>query len=123
MVLGETGILGVIAFIIFLIVFIATCHQRHYAATLTLFAVYLSTNMAEATFFSPSGGGGVMWIIMVVGGFVIDMNRVVARQAEIAVDTAMQALPSPMPPMTEEGTDRDENAGEQLAHDESGRLP
>ncbi len=75
MVLGETGILGAMAFVVFLIVFFVSCHERHYTATLTLFSVYLSTNLAEATFFSPAGSGGVQWIMMVVGGFVIDMNR------------------------------------------------
>ncbi len=93
MVLGETGIFGAIAFVIFLAVFFITCHARHYTATLTLFAVYLSTNMAEATFFSPAGGGGVQWIMMVVGGFVIDMNRDAELQMEMA-----EVAPPPLPP-------------------------
>ncbi len=80
MVLGETGLIGAIAFVIFLAIFFITCHTRHYMATFTLFAVYLVTNMAEATFFSPAGGGGVEWILMVVGGFVIDMSRESERQ-------------------------------------------
>ena len=92
MVLGETGIFGAIAFGIFLVVFFVTCHARHYTATLTLFAVYLSTNVAEATFFSPAGGGGVQWIMMVVGGFVIDMNREAERQAEMALPPPQQLV-------------------------------
>ncbi len=84
MVLGETGILGAMAFVVFLVVFFVTSHARHYTATLTLFSVYLSTNLAEATFFAPAGGGGVQWILMVVGGFVIDMNREAERQMEMA---------------------------------------
>ena len=122
MVLGETGILGTVAFALFLLVFFTTCHQRHYTATLTLFAVYLSTNLAEATFFSPSGGGGVQWILMVVGGFVIDMNREAERHAESAGDTLMQAPPSPLLPMVEEETERNEN-DEQLARNERGGEP
>lgn len=121
MVLGETGILGTMMFVIFLIVFFVTCHGRHYTATLTLFSVYLSTNMAEATFFAPAGGGGVQWILMVVGGFVIDMNREAERLAETAVDTS-QASPPPLLPMVE-GTRQDEDVGEQLARDEGDGEP
>ena len=79
MILGETGILGACAFSIFLIVFYHTCKQKRYMATSTLFTVYLATNMAEATFFAPSGGGGSLWILLVVGGFVIDMQQYVPQ--------------------------------------------
>ena len=114
MVLGETGILGSIAFVIFLFVFFVTCHQQQYTATLTLFAVYLSTNFAEATFFSPAGGGGVQWILMVVGGFVIDMSRAAERQAEIAAAhpaVEMQYIPAPSSRKLEE------ESGERLGQD------
>ncbi len=93
MVLGETGLIGTIAFVIFLVVFFISCHQRHYTATLTLFTIYLSTNMAEATFFAPSGGGGVQWIMMAVGGFVIDMSREAERKAEMSTIPIL-----PLPP-------------------------
>ena len=79
MILGETGILGACAFSLFLFVFYLTCRRKKYTATATLFTVYLSTNMAEATFFAPSGGGGTLWILMVVGGFVIDMQQYVPQ--------------------------------------------
>ncbi|MBQ6926350.1 MAG: hypothetical protein IJQ73_17065 [Kiritimatiellae bacterium] len=120
MVLGETGILGTVAFVLFLLVFFTTCHQRHYTATLTLFCVYLSTNLAEATFFAPSGSGGVQWILMVVGGFVIDMNREAEKRAESAGDTLMQAPPSPLLPLVEEGTELGDNIDGQLAPDDRG---
>lgn len=73
MILGETGIVGAVVFIIFLIVFYGTCKRKCYFVTASLFTVYLATNMAEATIFSPSGPGGVLWMICVSGGFVIDM--------------------------------------------------
>ncbi len=82
MILGETGLAGGIVFALFLITFYVKCHARRFTATLTLFTVYLSSNMAEATFFAPSGGGGVLWILMVVGGFVIDMSRLADRRAK-----------------------------------------
>ncbi len=88
MVLGETGLVGAGVFLVFLLLFYTTCHDRHYTATLTLFSVYLTTNLAEATFFSPSGGGGVQWILMAVGGFVIDMSNLASRQAERAAVAA-----------------------------------
>jgi hypothetical protein len=75
MILGESGIVGAVVFVCFLIVFYKTCARKHYTATATLFTVYLTTNLAEATFFAPSGGGGVLWMLMVLGGFAIDMQR------------------------------------------------
>lgn len=73
MILGETGIVGLIAFIVFLIQFFTHCHSRMYLASIVCFTVFLGTNAAEATFFSPGGGGGVFWMICAAGGFVIDM--------------------------------------------------
>lgn len=73
MILGETGIIGLIAFVLFVIHFLIKCGSRDYLATITCFCVFLGTNMAEATFFSPGGGGGVFWQICIVGGFIIDM--------------------------------------------------
>ena len=122
MVLGETGIFGAIAFVIFLAVFFITCHQRHYTATLTLFCVYLSTNLAEATFFAPAGGGGVQWILMVVGGFVIDMNREAERLAETAVDTS-QASPPPLLPMVIDEAERGKDVDMQFAQNARGGEP
>jgi hypothetical protein len=81
MVLGESGLLGASIFILFLVVFFSTCHRKRYTATAILFIVFLTTNLAEATFFSPSGGGGVYWSLMVVGGFTIDMAVVVSRRS------------------------------------------
>ncbi|MDD4623518.1 MAG: O-antigen ligase family protein [Kiritimatiellae bacterium] len=79
MVLGETGILGAITFSLFLWSFWIGCAQKRYIATFTLFVVFLSTNIAEATFFSPGGGGGILWMVCVVGGFLIDMTVYIER--------------------------------------------
>lgn len=73
MVLGEGGVLGALAFIFFILCFWLGCSKRGLVATWTLFVVYLTTNLAEATFFSPGGMGGILWLITVVGGFVIDL--------------------------------------------------
>jgi hypothetical protein len=119
MVLGETGILGAIAFSVFLIVFYQTCRQKRYTATATLFTVYLSTNMAEATFFAPSGAGGTLWILLVVGGFVIDMQQYVPQlppmppvetvslptDDEHFTDDETPALDSQDLPLADSGTD------------------
>lgn len=75
MVLSETGILGALVFLAFLIAFFSLCAKKKYTATITLFIVFLSSNMGEATFFSPSGAGGLLWIILVAGGFIIDMEK------------------------------------------------
>jgi len=73
MVLGETGIVGGIVFFVFLCTFYGTCIRKKYFCTMTMMSTFLATNLSEATFFSPGGVGGVMWIFCGVGGFVNDM--------------------------------------------------
>ncbi len=77
MVLGETGIIGTAAFALFLLSFYVGCFNKGYVVTITLFTILLVTNMAEATFFSPRGGGGAEWAILVAGGFIVDMSMYV----------------------------------------------
>ncbi len=72
MVLGETGILGEICFLIFLASFFGICMQRKYFVTTTMMAVFFVTNMGEATLFSPGGIGGILWMMCCVGGFTLD---------------------------------------------------
>ncbi len=81
MVLGESGLLGSTVFVFFLVSFFSVCKVKRYSATATLFIVFLATNMAEATFFSPAGAGGVFWSLLVVGGFTIDMAVAARRQS------------------------------------------
>lgn len=73
MVLGETGIVGALVFVAFLVSFYTTIARNRLYITVTLFTVLLATNMAEATFFSPGGMGGVLWAICVIGGYCIDV--------------------------------------------------
>ena len=72
-ILGETGLVGTGAFLIFLCVFYCTCLKRRYLALLTLFTCMLVANLADSTFFSPGGLGGFLWITSCVGGFGIDL--------------------------------------------------
>ena len=55
-----------------LVSFFVACAQRKYFITMSLFAVFLMSNMGEATLFSPGGIGGILWMICVVGGFTLD---------------------------------------------------
>lgn len=82
MVLGETGILGEICFVIFLVSFYGTCIRRKYTVTIALFTVFFVTNLAEATMFSPGGIGGILWMISSVGGFTIDTYLIYRQQME-----------------------------------------
>ena len=84
MVLGETGILGCITFAFFLLTFYATCSVKRLYITTTMFTLLLVSNMGEATFFSPGGIGGVLWILTVLGGFVIDTVLLYERNSELA---------------------------------------
>ena len=78
-VLGETGIFGAIVFLAILFTFYGTCLKRRYLTTLTMFTCFLVANLADASIFSPGGGGGFGWIASCVGGFGIDMISI--RQA------------------------------------------
>ena len=73
MILGETGITGVVVFVIFLITFYLGCVNRRLFLTVMMMAVFLSLNMGEATFFSPGGVGGPEWIFCIVGGYTLDL--------------------------------------------------
>jgi len=73
MVLGETGILGFVTFMVFLLCFYSTCFRKRYVVTISLFSMYLFSNFGEANIFAPGGNGGPEWMLTVVGGFVIDL--------------------------------------------------
>ena len=87
MVLGETGIIGFAFFFFFIFMFYHDTTIKRYVATSTLFSAFLVSNLAEATFFSPSGGGGVLWMFTVCGGFLIDMSLKAAKR-DLPPDTA-----------------------------------
>jgi hypothetical protein len=73
MILGETGIVGAVIFVIFLVTFTYGMMRRRFVATVTLFWTMMATNMSEATFFSPSGAGGIIWCVAAIGGMCIDV--------------------------------------------------
>jgi hypothetical protein len=89
MILGETGVVGLIAFIVFLLSFYVGCIKRRLIVTMSLFTIFLACNMAEAVFFSPGGVGGILWVVCVAGGFIIDTHIKLRNRAE----AAMMALP------------------------------
>ena len=74
-VLSECGVIGTIFFIFFIFEFYSKCYKKKYIATICLFSLLLITNLGEGTFFSPTGVGGMMWIICLLGGFVIDLKN------------------------------------------------
>lgn len=76
MVLGETGIVGSFMFVVFLIAFYIGTSRRHLYVTATLFTLLLVSNLGEASFFSPGGIGSTLYVLTVVGGFVIDTHLI-----------------------------------------------
>lgn len=93
MILGETGILGAVTFLIFLVSFYATCVQKKYYCCATLHTIFLASNMAEATYFSPGGIGGYVWVLTVGGGFIIDTVVLYHRRlARIARQQEMEMI-------------------------------
>lgn len=94
MVLGETGVVGSIFFWLFIIVFYTTCVKKRYYCCATLHTIFLVTNMAEATYFSPGGAGGYMWVLCVGGGFVIDMFALYHRRMEAIAQQQQMMMPA-----------------------------
>lgn len=82
MVLAETGIIGAAFFLVYVIAFYTTCVRKRYYCCATLHTIFLTTNMAEATYFSPSGAGGYLWVLTVGGGFIIDTIIIYRRRLE-----------------------------------------
>lgn len=76
MVLGETGVVGAVFFLIFLVSFYAGCGRKKLYMTMTMFSVLLASNIGEADFFSPGGIGGAKWVLAAIGGFVIDAHGI-----------------------------------------------
>lgn len=72
MVLGETGVVGAICFGFFLISFFVVATRRRLYVTISMFIIFFMSNFGEATFFSPGGIGGILWVLSIVGGFIID---------------------------------------------------
>ena len=74
MVLGETGVIGEIVFLAFIISFFSAGVRRRLYITVAMMCVLLTTNLGEATFFSPGGLGGILWMVCIIGGYVLDMS-------------------------------------------------
>ena len=90
-ILGETGALGAFAFLIFLSAFYATCFRRGYMSLMTNFSCFLVANLADSTFFSPSGLGGFMWIVVCIGAFSTDcLSKCLHRMRQEEQYFAMQ---------------------------------
>ena len=83
MVLGETGVIGLFVFTVFLGVFYCSCSRRQLFITIALFAVLLTTNLGEACFFSPGGPGGIEWLFCVMGGYGSDMWLITTNRRRI----------------------------------------
>lgn len=79
-ILSETGIVGSLAFIVFLLCFYAGCSYKKLRTTATFFTILLVTNIGEATFFSPGNTGGFLWIVCLLGGYAIDMSVIEVRR-------------------------------------------
>ena len=83
MILGETGIVGEIVFIAFLISFFTAGSNRRLYLSIAMMCLLLVTNLGEATFFSPGGAGGTLWIMCIVFGYALDMSFTLRQNASI----------------------------------------
>lgn len=84
MVLGEAGLVGAVVFVMFVLAFYAGCTHKKLYISWSMMVVFLAINMGEATFFSPGGCGGIEWMILIVGGYALDL--MLAARQRIAVE-------------------------------------
>lgn len=73
MVLGEGGIIGAGLFYCFIIAFLIGCVRNGFYVSQVCFVTFFMTNIGEATFLSPGGTGGILWMFFAVGGFALDL--------------------------------------------------
>ena len=85
------GVVGMVAFVFFLVAFYGGCMQKRLYVTMALFTVMVACNFGEANFFSPGGPGGMLWVICVGGGFLIDTLLLHRRR----IERMMSAAPPP----------------------------
>jgi len=74
MVLEEGGVVGAIIFLAFLIAVYVRCSNLRLTCFLSTFTVFIILNFGEASFFSSTGGGGLMWTICFIA-ILMDMDR------------------------------------------------
>lgn len=95
MVLGETGLIGSFFFICFIVSFYVTATRRHLYVTNTLFTLLLVSNLGEASFFSPGGIGSVLYVLTIVGGFMIDTVLIYEKQLQEMIPEMFFFTPAP----------------------------
>ena len=71
-VLAEGGVIGAVIFLTFFVTFCVQCFRRRQLALLTIFLGMMASNLSEATCFSVSGTGGLLWALTLFGGLAVD---------------------------------------------------
>lgn len=74
MVLEEGGIIGGVLLIAFLVALYVKYQKLQFTCFLSTFTVFLVLNSGEASFFSTSGGGGILWMICFCA-MLMDIHR------------------------------------------------
>ena len=74
MVLEEGGLVGAIIILAFLINIYTRYSKLHLNGFLATFTVFIALNTGEASFFSTSGTGGILWAIC-FSALVLDVDR------------------------------------------------
>ena len=75
MILEESGLLGALIMLGFFLSVLTTFMKRNCYGFLATFAAFFLTNMGEATFFSISGNGGIMWTVCFCA-LLLDLHRI-----------------------------------------------
>lgn len=92
-VLEEGGVFGMILFCLFLLIAFYCLLTRHAFVGVSVFFVFIISNLGEFTFFSMSAGGGLMWS-MVFFGVAMDAARL--RQERLQRMAMVYIPPQPM---------------------------
>lgn len=96
MVLEETGIVGFLLFMVFIVRIVYESLVKGYIVVTTVFSAFLAANLSEGIFFSPGAVGGMVMIMLALA-IRIDLlrtgallsNSMVARSVDPTGDRAM----------------------------------
>jgi len=81
MVLEEGGVVGAAIFAMFIFAIYWKYSQLRFTCFLSTFTVFIALNSGEASFFSTSGSGGILWLIC-FSALLLDLDRLRLLKAE-----------------------------------------
>ena len=85
-ILEEGGVIGETLFVLYVLICVALLNKRKAYIGVTIFVIFIISNLGEFTIFSMSGGGGTYWTLVFIA-LILDSNR--SRGGDVPSEVAM----------------------------------